>query len=94
MDDFLTDMDRLGILARTARRAPGLDPSIVAGRIVGVIPMPMRDEFPLRLVAGLGAMAASVALVVTAVSFSAWTELADPFTLMGTLPDVASFLRF
>ena len=93
MADFLSDLDKLKLLAAGAKKAPPLKNGDVMRRIRGRRPLPLPEEEapPLRLIGSMGIAAALAACLVLLFSLQAWRDLANPLSALSVLPDIASF---
>ncbi len=91
--DFLEKLDRLASMARQQSVPRPLDSEGVMARIRG---LEMEDDgvlsLPLRFYAGGVAAAAALALAVTLLAATAWTEMSSPVYAIDTLVDVMDML--
>lgn len=93
MDAFMKKIERLSEMASRRPDPQPLDAAGVMDRIRG---LQVEDEnvltLPLRFYLGGVVAAAAVAVVVSSLAISAWTEISSPLPVMESLIDVMEVL--
>lgn len=87
MDAFMKKIEQLSDMAARRPNPRPLDGGVIMARLQG-LDCRMEEEvlsLPLRFWAGGAALAATVALGVTTLAASAWTEMASPMAAVDSL---------